>query len=106
MKANFPEKQSMLWVEVAKLYGAKGLAWIRINKEGINSPIAKFLSEDCMAALIEKMDGKEGDLLVFVADKTLTALNALGHIRLEAGEKLNLINKDEFAFLCSRISAL
>ncbi len=85
--------------EVAKLYGAKGLAWIRINKEGINSPIAKFLSEDCMAALIEKMDGKEGDLLVFVADKTLTALNALGHIRLEAGEKLNLINKDEFAFL-------
>lgn len=85
--------------EVAKLYGAKGLAWIRINKEGINSPIAKFLSEDCMKGLIEKMGGKEGDLLVFVADKTSVALNALGHIRLEAAKKLDIINKDEFSFL-------
>lgn len=85
--------------EVAKLYGAKGLAWIRINREGINSPIAKFLSEDIMKNILSKMEAKEGDLLVFVADKTAVALNALGHIRLEAARKLDIINKDEFSFL-------
>ena len=55
--------------DVAKTYGAKGLAYIKYTKEGINSPIAKFISEEKMNEILQKMDAAEGDLILFVADK-------------------------------------
>lgn len=85
--------------EVAKLFGAKGLAWIKLTNEGINSPIAKFVSEDMMNSIIEAMDAKTGDLLLFVADKKNTALTAIGNVRLEAAKTLGLLDPNEFRFL-------
>ena len=85
--------------EFVKTYGAKGLAWIRLAADGVNSPIAKFFSEDQLAALIEKMQGETGDILVFVADKPQVVFDSLGALRQEVAKKLNLIPKDVYNFL-------
>ena len=86
--------------EYAKRYfGAKGLAYIKITKDGINSPIAKFLSEEEMNAIIERTGAKEGDVILIVADKAKVVHAALGAIRLRLGKELELYNKDEFKFL-------
>lgn len=98
-EAEFSRKSIDALGETAKTYGAKGLAWMRVTESGINSPIAKFLSEDVLNSIVEKMGAKKGDLLLFVADKTMTALTSLGHIRLEAAKKLGVIDENEFAFL-------
>lgn len=98
-EAEFSRKSIDALGETAKTYGAKGLAWMRVTESGINSPIAKFLSEDVLNSIVEKMGAKKGDLLLFVADKTMTALTSLGHIRLEVAKKLGVIDENEFAFL-------
>ena len=98
-EAEFSRKSIDALGETAKTYGAKGLAWMRVTESGINSPIAKFLSEDVLNSIVEKMGAKKGDLLLFVADKTMTALTSLGHIRLEAAKKLGVIDENGFAFL-------
>ena len=98
-EAEFSRKSIDALGETAKTYGAKGLAWMRVTESGINSPIAKLLSEDVLNSIVEKMGAKKGDLLLFVADKTMTALTSLGHIRLEAAKKLGVIDENEFAFL-------
>ena len=98
-EAEFSRKSIDALGETAKTYGAKDLAWMRVTESGINSPIAKFLSEDVLNSIVEKMGAKKGDLLLFVADKTMTALTSLGHIRLEAAKKLGVIDENEFAFL-------
>ncbi|NLM05023.1 MAG: aspartate--tRNA ligase [Clostridiales bacterium] len=85
--------------EVAKTYGAKGLAWIKITKDGITSPIAKFLSEDELKDIIEILNAKEGDLLLFVADKYEIVCDALGHLRLEVAGKLDILKSDEYNLL-------
>jgi len=85
--------------EFVKTYGAKGLAWIRLGADGLNSPIAKFFSEEQMAALIGKMQGETGDILVFVADKPQVVFDSLGSLRQEVAKKLDIIPKDTFNFL-------
>ncbi|MGL5439306.1 MAG: aspartate--tRNA ligase [Filifactoraceae bacterium] len=85
--------------EVAKTYGAKGLAWVKITKDGVNSPISKFIEEQVMDNLIKEMNGNIGDILLFVADKKNIALTAIGNVRLEAAKSLDLLNPDEFKFL-------
>lgn len=80
--------------EYTKTYGAKGLAWIKITDEGVTSPIAKFLSEEEVSNLIEKMDGGPGDLLLFVADKESVAYSSLGNLRNEIAKRLELIDED------------
>lgn len=79
-----------------KNYGAKGLAWIKITEDGVNSPISKFLSEDEMNNIIEKMDAKIGDLILIVADKQKVVLDSLGHLRIEVAKTLDLIEKDRY----------
>lgn len=98
-EAHFTRKKITELENVAKLYGAKGLAWIKITSEGIQSPIAKFFTEDHMNRILSKLSAKEGDLIVIVADKEKIALNALGHVRLEAAKQLDLIDENEFKFL-------
>lgn len=98
-EANFPRKKITELENVAKLYGAKGLAWIKITNEGANSPIAKFISESDMKALCDKLSVKEGDIVFIVADKENTALNAIGNVRLSAGKEMGVIDNDEFNFL-------
>lgn len=85
--------------KLAKTFGAQGLAWMRLTAEGIDSPIAKFLSEETQAALLETMKAKEGDLLLFVADKKSVVNVTLGGLRLEAAKKLNLIDPTVFKVL-------
>lgn len=79
-------------------YGAKGLAWMQLTAEGVKSPIAKFFTDDQLQALVRRLAGEPGDLLLFVADQPKVVADALGHLRLELGNRLNLINKDEFNF--------
>ncbi len=92
---DFTRKDISSLEDFAKLYGAKGLAWIKVTEEGISSPIAKFLNEIELEGVISKMDGEEGDLLVFVADKTETVYDALGNLRNEIAKRLNLLDDEE-----------
>lgn len=85
--------------KLAKTYGAQGLAWLRLTEEGIDSPIAKFLTEEALASLLAAMDVKNGDLLLFVADKKSVVNVTLGGLRLEAAKKLDLIDPNIFKVL-------
>ena len=95
----YSRKQIAKLEDLAKTYGAKGLAYIKLTQEGINSPIAKFIPEDKMQKLLEGVGAETGDLVLFVADKHKVAADALGHIRLQLGEDLGLIDKDKFNLL-------
>lgn len=80
--------------EHVKTYRAKGLAWINVTGEGIKSPIAKFLTEDELNALLARMEAEAGDLLLFVADQDDVVFASLGHLRLQLAEKLNLLDNN------------
>ena len=96
----FSRKVISEYEEYVKTYfGAKGLAYIKLTADGITSPIAKFLSEDEMKAIIEKTEAKTGDVIFIVADKKKVVHAALGALRLRIGKDLELINKDDFKFL-------
>ena len=96
----FSRKVIAEYEDYVKVYfGAKGLAYIKLGADGISSPIAKFLSEDEMKAIIEKTEAKTGDVIFIVADKKKVVTAALGALRLRIGKDLELINKDEFKFL-------
>ncbi|MCD8505653.1 MAG: aspartate--tRNA ligase [Alkalibacterium thalassium] len=84
---------------VAKIYGAKGLAWMKVTDEGLTGPISKFFSEkDLQSALMSKMDAAPGDLLLFVADKDKVVYDALGALRSHLGKELDLIDQSKLAF--------
>ena len=90
--------------ETAKSFGAKGLAYIKVESGEWKSPIVKFFSEAEKAALQEKLEIEEGDLILFAADEWLNACEILGKIRLYAAEKLVALGKleipaDQFNFL-------
>ena len=96
----FSRKVISEYEEYVKTYfGAKGLAYIKLTTDGITSPIAKFLSEDEMKAIIDKTEAKTGDVIFIVADKKKVVHSALGALRLRIGKDLELINKDDFKFL-------
>ena len=95
----FSKKGMKKLEEHAKLYKAKGLAWIKLTEEGIESPIAKFFSEEEMNAILEKMEAQAGDLLLFIADKNAVVYDALGQLRLEVGRKLDLMDKNKYNLL-------
>ena len=96
----FSRKIISEYEEYVKTYfGAKGLAYMKLTADGITSPIAKFLSEDEMKAIIEKTQAKTGDVIFIVADKKKVVVSALGALRLKIGKDLDLINKDDFKFL-------
>ena len=76
--------------------GAKGLAWLKITENGIESPIAKFFTPEILGQIRERLNGTPGDLLIFVADSTKVVHAVLGGLRLLLGQRLGLIDKDEF----------
>lgn len=87
-------------VESAKGNGAKGLAYLCINEDGTyKSSFAKFMSEEELNNLVNVMNGKPNDLLLFAADKNKIVWNVLGALRLELGKELGLIDEDKFNFL-------
>ena len=99
-QGHMPRKKIDALVEYAKGFGAKGLAYVAINEDGtFKSSFAKFMKEEEMAALIQAMDGKPGDLLLFAADRNKVVFDVLGNLRLELARQLELLKKDDFKFL-------
>ena len=95
-----PRKKIDKLVEFAKGCGAKGLAYLCINEDGTyKSSFAKFMTEEELAALVAKMNGKPGDLLLFAADKNKIVWNVLGALRLQLGEELGLMDENQYNFL-------
>ena len=83
--AEFTRRRLDELTDQAKRWGAKGLVWMRVTAEGLDSPVAKFLSEDELATLRSTMDAEAGDLLLLVADERPQARHVLGLLRLELG---------------------
>lgn len=85
---------------VKTYFKAKGLAYIKMNENGeINSPIAKFFSEEKLAQIIEKLGIKNNEVALILADKYKVVHDGLGALRLKLGEELELIDKNAFKFL-------
>ncbi|MEY8291136.1 aspartate--tRNA ligase [Carnobacteriaceae bacterium 52-44] len=96
----FTRKQIDGLEEIAKIHGAKGLAWIKVTEEGLTGPISKFFAEEEMANnLLEAMDAEAGDLLLFVADQEKVTHDALGALRVHLGKELELYDPEELAFI-------
>ena len=95
-----PRKKIDKLVSFAKDYGAKGLAYLAVNEDGTyKSSFAKFMTEEELAALVEKMGGEPGDLLLFAADKNKVVWDVLGALRLELARQLELLDKNRYNFL-------
>ena len=99
-QGTMPRKKIDAIVEVAKTYGAKGLAYLAIQPdETIKSSFTKFLTEEEISSLVEAMNGEAGDLLLFAADKNEVVWDSLGAVRLELGRQLELMDPDTYNFL-------
>jgi aspartyl-tRNA synthetase len=85
--------------EYVKIFGAQGLAWLKVTDQGIESPIAKFFDDGLLEQIRERMDGSAGDLLAFVADHPDTVFEALGNLRNEMAKRLNLIDDSRHDFV-------
>jgi aspartyl-tRNA synthetase len=79
-------------------HGAKGLAWMALQEQGVRSSFAKFLDEETVAAIVERMEGQPGDLLLFVADRPAIVAETLGRLRVELGDRLGLRDNNVLAF--------
>ena len=99
-QAAMPRKKIDSLTDVAKTYGAKGLAYVCVMDDGsIKSSFSKFLSEEEMNSLVKAMDGEPGDLLLFAADVVKVVYDVLGNLRLELAERLELTDKNTYNFL-------
>ncbi|KHF41988.1 aspartate--tRNA ligase [Halalkalibacter okhensis] len=85
--------------DYVKQYGAKGLAWLKVEEEGLKGPIAKFFTGEVAASLQEALDAEVGDLLFFGADKKQVVFDSLGALRLKFGKQFDLIDQNQFNFL-------
>ena len=99
-QGGMPRKKLDKLVEFVKGYGAKGLAYVAIQEDGtVKSSFTKFMTEEQMQALIQAMDGQNGDLLLIAADKTRLVWDVLGALRLEMANQMGLLDKNEFRFV-------
>ena len=99
-QGSMPRKKIDKLVEFAKGYGAKGLAYIAIHEDGtLKSSFSKFMKDEEIKALVEKMQGEAGDLLLFAADKTKLVWDILGALRLEMARQMDLLDKNEYRFV-------
>ncbi|QIW16330.1 aspartate--tRNA ligase [Pasteurellaceae bacterium RH1A] len=93
--AEITRKQIDEYTQFVGIYGAKGLAWMKVNDinaglEGIQSPVAKFLNEEVIKALLERVNAQSGDIIFFGADKWNVVTDAMGALRLKLGRDLGL----------------
>lgn len=96
--AQFTRKEIDDMTEIAKIQGAKGLAYFVYEAEGIRSPITKFMDEKEVQAITEATGAKEGDIVFFGADEYTTACEALGAVRLACGDRFGLRDPNVFAY--------
>jgi len=97
--STFSRKEIDDLTEYVGVYRAKGMAWIKVKEDAWQSPIAKFFSDEEKAALTERLDMAPGDIVFFVADQPKIVNESLGHLRNHLGQKLALIDPDEFRFV-------
>ncbi|MBN8087722.1 aspartate--tRNA ligase [Vibrio vulnificus] len=100
--AELTRKQIDEYTGFVNIYGAKGLAWMKVNDraagmEGIQSPVAKFLSEDVINGILERTQAESGDIILFGADKANIVAEALGALRLKLGKDLELTKEGTWA---------
>ncbi|HCE2635875.1 TPA: aspartate--tRNA ligase [Vibrio parahaemolyticus] len=100
--AELTRKQIDGYAEFVGIYGAKGLAWMKVNDraagvEGIQSPVAKFLSEDVINDILDRTQAESGDIILFGADKANIVAEALGALRLKLGKDLGLTKEGTWA---------
>lgn len=99
-QAGMPRKKIDALVEFVKGYGLKGLAYLAVLEDGsYKSSFAKFMNPEEMDALVKAMEGEQGDLLLFAADKTKLACETMGALRCDLAKKLDLIDPKKFEFL-------
>lgn len=97
---DLPRRQIDALTEFVKGYGAKGMAYIVINDDGtIKSAITKFMTDETVNAIVERVQGKPGDIILFGADTDDIVFASLGALRLELAKRLELISKDTFQFV-------
>ncbi len=97
--ANFTRKELDDFTEFVKIYGAKGMAWIKIQEDSWQSPIVKFFTDEEKEKLKQRLDLKPNDLVLFGADSKQVVNDSLGHLRKELAAKLGLIDENEFSFV-------
>jgi|TARA_B110000093_G_scaffold24236_1_gene23097 aspartyl-tRNA synthetase len=97
--ADFSRKDLDDLTEFAQIYGAKGMAWIKRNQDGWQSPIGKFFTSEQKDALEERVGLNVGDLVLFCADNTKVVHDALGNLRKEIALRRGLINNSEYRFV-------
>ena len=100
--ATLTRKQLDEYTQFVSVYGAKGMAWIKVNErdkgiEGVQSPLAKFFTAEQMEALLMRAQANDGDILLFGADSYKVVCDALGALRLKVGKDLQLTHKKEWA---------
>ena len=97
---SMPRKQIDSLVELAKTYGAKGLAWVGLNEDGtFKTSIGKFFDDNKLKEIANAFEAEKGDLILICADKDNIVFDALGALRLEMAKRLELTNKDNYKFL-------
>jgi len=94
----FTRKEIDEFTEVAKIYKAKGLAYIIVEKDELRSPIVKFFKKEEIDEIMKRTGAKEGDIIFFSADKFHIACESLGYVRLAVAKKLDMIDPDLFAY--------
>ena len=97
--AEFSRKDLDDLTEFAQIYGAKGMAWIKRNPEGWQSPIGKFFTTEQKQRLEERVGLNEGDLVLFCADQKKVVYDALGNLRKEIARRRGLLNDNEYSFV-------
>lgn len=97
--ANYSRKDIDALGSFAAVYGAKGLAWLKVEADGIKGPIAKFFEGEAAEALTERAEAEAGDLLLFVADSASVVADTLGALRSKFGKELGLIDSSVYKFL-------
>jgi aspartyl-tRNA synthetase len=97
--AGFSRKILDELTSMAVEWGAHGLAWFILEDKGVRSPLVKLMEPEEIDALITKMEGKSGDLLLFVADQRQVAEDVLGKLRLELAGRLDLIDNKKYSFI-------
>ena len=97
--SKFSRKEIDELTEYAKKFGAKGMAWVKLENGEAASPILKFFTEEQKQKLFSLMDAKDGDLLIFIADKKDITYKVLGFLRKHIAEKMNLIDNSRLEFL-------
>lgn len=98
--ASSPRRELDAWQEWAKARGAKGLAYILVGEDGVlGGPVAKNLSERELSGIAAATGAKNGDAIFFAAGDRISSLNLLGAVRLEIGERCNLIDRSSWRFL-------